>query len=194
MVPLFSSSGMIKILDRTVLPVIDRISWLLAMIAMVQIVLLIVAMLYEVVLRYGFGSPTLWSNDIVKYLNGTLFLLAAGWTLRKNQHVRIDFLAVRLPVRVQHAINLLFYAVLLLPLLWLLSSTSFGKAWKAWRTGELEQASAWEPLVWPFLAGLAIGLAGLALQALAETIRHAIGVADPDAVYAPGTSDEHTSV
>ena len=90
---------MIKLLDRTLLPVIDRISWVLAMIAMVQIALLIVAMLYEVVLRYGLDSPTLWSNDVVKYLNGTLFLLAAGWTLRKNQHVRIDFLAVRLPVR-----------------------------------------------------------------------------------------------
>jgi TRAP-type mannitol/chloroaromatic compound transport system permease small subunit len=185
---------MIKVLDRTLLPAIDRISWVLAMIAMVQIALLVVAMLYEVLLRYGFDSPTLWSNDVVKYLNGTLFLLAAGWTLRKNQHVRIDFLAVRLPVRVQHAINLLFYVVLFLPLLWLLGSVSVGKAWKAWRIGELEQASAWEPLVWPFLAGMAIGLVGLALQALAEAIRHAIGIADPTAVYAPGTGDEHISV
>jgi TRAP-type mannitol/chloroaromatic compound transport system permease small subunit len=175
---------MIKALDRTLLPAIDRVSWVLAMIAMVQIALLIVAMLYEVVLRYGLDSPTLWSNDVVKYLNGTLFLLAAGWTLRKNQHVRIDFLATRLPVRAQHAINLLFYVVLFLPLLWLLGSSAFGKAWKAWRTGELEQASAWEPLVWPFLAGIAIG----------EAIRHAIGIADPSAVYAPGSSDEHTSV
>ncbi len=185
---------MFRFLDRILLPAIDRISYALAVVAMVEIVVMIVVMLYEVVLRYGFDSPTLWSNDIVKYTNGTLFLLAAAWTLRKNQHVRIDFLSARLPVRMQHLINLLFYLVLFLPMLWLLGGVSVGKAWKAWRTGELEQASAWEPLIWPFLAGIALGLLSLALQSIAEAIRHAIGVVDPQRVYPPGASDEHATV
>jgi len=183
-----------RLLDRTLLPAIDRISYILAVVAMVEIVAMVAVMLYEVLLRYGFNSPTLWSNDLVKYANGTLFLLAAAWTLRKNQHVRIDFLAARLPVRLQHLINLLFYLALFLPLLWLLASTSVGKAWKAWRTGELEQASAWEPLIWPFLTGIALGLIALGLQSIAEAIRHAIGIVDPARVYPPGASDEHTSV
>ena len=181
-------------LIRTVLPAVDRLSYALAVIAMIQIVLMIVVMLYEVLLRYGFDAPTLWSNDIVKYTNGTLFLLAAAWTLRKNQHVRIDFLATRLPVRVQHAINLAFYAFLFLPMLWILSDAALGKAWKAWKFGELEQASAWEPQIWPFLTGICIGLVSLALQSLAEAIRHLIGIIDPSLIYPPGHTDEHATV
>ena len=52
--------------------------------------------------------------------------------------------------------------------------------------------SAWEPLVWPFYAGMTIGLFGLALQVLSETLRHLVGITDPDAVPPPGTTDPTT--
>jgi TRAP-type mannitol/chloroaromatic compound transport system permease small subunit len=185
---------MIPFLTRRLLPGLDNVARTLAVVAMVQIGILIVVMLYEVVARYGFNSPTLWANDITYMTNGTLFLLGAAWTLRRNQHIRIDFLARRLPVRVQHFINLAFYLALFLPLLWLIGSAATGKAWKAWKQGELEQMSAWEPVIWPFLAGIAIGVIALGLQCAAEAVRHVIGIVRPDAVPAPGTHDEQATV
>jgi TRAP-type mannitol/chloroaromatic compound transport system permease small subunit len=104
-------------------------------------------------------------------------------------HIRIDFLATRLPLRAQHAINLLFYLAIFLPLLWYLGSAAADKAWRAYLKGELESMSAWEPLVWPFYTGITIGLAGLFLQVVAEALRHAVGIADPQAVPPPGTTD-----
>ena len=179
---------------RFVLPALDAFGWWLAILAMAQTVALIAVMLLEVVLRYGFNAPTLWANDITYMTNGTLFLFGSAWTLRKNAHVRIDFLSTRLPARAQHAINLLFYVLLFLPLLWYVGGSMVHKAHRAWTKGELETMSAWEPLLWPFYAGIALGLLGLAAQVIAESIRHAIGIADPNAVPRPGAHDVHLDV
>ena len=162
----------------------------LAVVAMAQIVVLVATMLYEVVARYGFDRPTLWSGDIVYMMNGTLFLLGAAWTLRRNQHVRIDFLSSRLPLRAQHAVNLAFYLLLFLPVLALVGSATAFKAWARIATGELEQMSAWEPMIWPFYAGMPIGARRSRLQ-VAETLRHAVGIADPAAVPPPSATDRY---
>lgn len=185
---------MIAFLTRRLLPWLDGVARALAVLAMLQIVALVVVMLWEVVARYGFNSPTLWANDITYMTNGTLFLLGAAWTLRRSQHIRIDFLSTRLPLRMQHLINLLFYLLLFLPLVWLIGDAAIAKAWKAWKQGELEQMSAWEPHIWPFLAGIAIGVVSLGLQSLVEAARHAIGIVRPDAVYDPGAHEQPTAV
>ncbi len=181
-----------KMILERLCPTLDRIGWLLAVIAMAEVVVIIAVQLYEVVARYAFNAPTLWGSDIAYMTNGTLFLLGAAYTLRMGAHIRIDFIAVRLPLRLQHAINLLFYAAIFLPLLWYVGSASATKTWRAYLKGELESMSAWEPLVWPFYAGMTIGLFGLALQVLSETLRHLVGITDPDAVPPPGTTDPTT--
>jgi TRAP-type mannitol/chloroaromatic compound transport system permease small subunit len=174
------------LLLRRILPALDRVSAALAVLAQAMIVVLICVMLYEVAARRLFNSPTLWSVDIVYMVNGTLFLISAGYTLLKERHVRIDFLSSRLPARVQHAVNALFYALLFLPLLALTTSASLDKAWEAFVEKTLENMSVWQPVIWPFLTGIALGLLGLALQVTLQTIRHAIGVFRPEAVPLPG--------
>jgi TRAP-type mannitol/chloroaromatic compound transport system permease small subunit len=174
---------------RTVVPAIDAIGRGLAMIAIVQTVMLIAVMLYEVVARYVFDAPTLWANDITYMINGTLFLLGAAATLRVNAHVRIDFLSARLPLRAQHAIGLAFYVLLFLPILWIITNSQINKTWRAFAKQEIESMSAWEPLIWPFYAGISIGLIGLMLQVAAQAIRHGVGVTDPAAVPAPSATE-----
>ena len=172
-----------------VLPPLDAVGRGLALVAMAQTAIMILIMLYEVVVRYGFNAPTLWANDLTYMTNGTLFLFGAAWTLRMNAHVRIDFLSMRLPVRFQHFVNLAFYLGLFLPLIWLVGSSQASKAMRAYVRRELETMSAWEPIVWPFYAGITIGIFGLGIQVIAESIRHAIGVADPKAVPRPGAGE-----
>src|SRR5690606_22585288 len=90
------------------------------------------------------------------------------------------------PPRVQHAINAAFYLALFLPLLLLTSDSSIEKAWRAFQRGTVENMSVWQPLIWPFLTGIGLGLAGLALQVTLQSVRHLIGVFRPDAVPLPG--------
>lgn len=175
---------------RTFLRTIDRLSGGAAAIGMVLMAGLIGVMLYEVFARYVLRAPTLWAFDVSFMLNGTLFIIAAGFTLRHGGHIRIDFLSSRLPLRAQHLINLLFFALFFLPALGLLSYTAVTQTLAAYQTGRRELSSAWGPAVWPFYLGLAIGCVTLWLQALADTVRYAIGVVAPERVPAPGRTAE----
>ena len=179
-----------NILVGRVLPALDRIGILLSYLAMAMIVILISLMLYEVVSRKFFNAPTMWANDISYMSNGTLFLIGAAYTLKRNAHIRIDFLSSRLPIRLQHGANLAFYLGIFLPALLMTVYRSVFKAWHAWVGGEIETMSAWEPLIWPFLTGITIGVIGLTLQVAIESIRHGIGIIDPSAVPGPSSTEQ----
>ncbi|MCP1335754.1 TRAP transporter small permease subunit [Futiania mangrovi] len=160
------------------LGVVDRLSGALAGVAVLLTAGMIGAMLYEVVARYFFGAPTIWSNDISYMLNGAVFMLGAAYTLRHDGHVRIDVLQQMMPYRLRHGLQALFYLVLFAPILWMVLDFAWTRTLRAYVRGSLETASAWEPLIWPFLTGLTAGLAALFVQVIAEAVRHALAVWD----------------
>ena len=151
---------------------IDRVNDLLGAIAMAFLFVMIADMLYEVISRRVFGAPTLWAYDIAYMLNGVGFLFAAGYTLRRNGHIRIDFLSTRLPRRNQDLINLFVYLLLVFPALACLILGAFNGWLEAYLTDELEPVSPWKPLIWPLYGGILIGFVSLIFQCLAEFIRH----------------------
>jgi TRAP-type mannitol/chloroaromatic compound transport system permease small subunit len=178
-------------MHHSILTGIDRVSFAAAAAAMVMILGLVASLVYEVGARYLFDAPTIWAYDVSYMLNGSLFILAAAFTLAKNNHVRIDFLSSRLRPRTQHTINLVFYVVLFLPALGFATWSAIIAAWNTLISGEVEAVSPWAPVIWPFNSAIAIGFSALWLQALAEAVRHAIGMSDPDAVPAPNASLPH---
>jgi TRAP-type mannitol/chloroaromatic compound transport system permease small subunit len=153
------------------LAAIDRVSLAALWAAKALFVAMVLAMVYEIAARYAFQAPTLWAYDITSMFNGSLFILAAGYTLRVKGHIRIDFLATRLPARVQAAIEVAFSVGLLWPALGALLYAACAQSWSAYATGQIEPASPWRPLIWPFYAAGALGLACLVLQSVAETLR-----------------------
>jgi TRAP-type mannitol/chloroaromatic compound transport system permease small subunit len=161
--------------------VIDGISKILAYITMLLTGILILVMSYEMVVRRVFNAPTLWAFDISYMLSGLIFVAAMAFTLLRDEHVRIDFLSSRMPLRVQNAVNLILYATLLLPALYILCAAGIDETWTAFKTGQVERVSPWSPRIWPYYLGITIGLCALLLQVIAEMIRHAIKVMTPDA-------------
>ena len=143
------------------LRVVDRINDVLGAIAMVFLVVMIGDMLYEVISRRVFSAPTLWAYDISYMLNGVGFLFAAGYTLRRNGHIRIDFLSTRFRRRDQDLINLAVYLFLVFPALICLVIGAYDGWLNAYLTGQLEPVSPWKPLLWPLYAGILIGFVSL---------------------------------
>ena len=164
---------------------VERLSWWTSRLAIAALFVLIVAMFYEVVARYVFHAPTRWAFDASYMLTGAVFILASGQTTRENGHVRIDFLSSRMPLRAQHLSNLLIAGGLVLPSMAWIAYDACRRALNAMRTGEVEMVSPWAPLMWPFYTALAVGLLVFCLQLLAESIRHAVGIARPDLVAPP---------
>jgi len=124
--------------------------------------------------RYALGASSNAWLEIQWYLFGAMFLLAAGYTLKHNGHVRIDILYHRLGARGQAWIDfaggLLFLLLMALLLMWL--------AWPmfvdAWVTHEMSP-DAGGLVRWPVKLLLPVGFALLALQGIAEVIKR-IGV------------------
>lgn len=154
--------------------IVEWVSSATAAIAIVLMAAMIACMLYEIVARYFFNAPTIWSNDISYMLNGAVFMLGAAYTLRTDGHVRIDFLLQAMPMRLRHALQAAFYLFAFGPVTGYALHFGYERTLRAYLRGSLETASAWEPLIWPFLAGLTVGLAGLLLQVLLEAVKHLV--------------------
>lgn len=173
---------------KVLLRLADAIAEALGFVGKLAIAALILAMCYEVVARYVFAAPTLWAFDVSYMLNGSIFALGAAYALRRDAHVRIDFLAQQAPLRVQQWFNAALYILVMAPILGLFARVAAGKAWKAFVNGEVEAVSPWAPLIWPFYGIIALGLAAFALQMVAEGLKYAAGSIAPgghDDLHAP---------
>ena len=94
---------------------IDRLSvWTGKWIAWV-IIPNVLALVYEVVARYFFNSPTIWSYEVTYFLYGSHFLLGAAYVLFVDAHIRIDILTSRLSPRTRAKIDVAGYLILFFP-------------------------------------------------------------------------------
>lgn len=158
--------------------IVDAIAALLSRIAEGVTLVLVASMIYEVAARYLFGAPTIWAFDISYMCTGTLFVLGAAYALREDAHVRIDFLAQKMPDRVRRLIEGSVFLFLLAPVYGGLSWFAVKRALQAYMTSEVESVSPWAPLMWPFYSLLAIGLIALTLQIAVHGLRAFIGRTD----------------
>lgn len=150
---------------------VDAFSRLLSWIAQLVTVVLVFSMIYEVAARYVFGAPTIWAFDISYMATGTLFVLGAAYALKEDAHVRIDFLARKMPAGIRRKLEGFVFVFLIAPIFGALSKFAIERAWRAWETAEVESVSPWAPLMWPFFSILAIGLVALTLQQLVHGLR-----------------------
>jgi TRAP-type mannitol/chloroaromatic compound transport system permease small subunit len=150
---------------------IDSISRRLAIATMAVVAILVCVMIYEVIMRRVFNAPTLWAFDLAYMLNGCIFIGASSFALLQNAHIRIDFLSSRFSVRTRSAIEAAFLLLCFLPLFGLLAHAAVMQSIDAYLAGTTDRVSPWAPKIWPYYAGLAIGICGLWLQALSESIK-----------------------
>ncbi|MEO8002330.1 MAG: TRAP transporter small permease subunit [Arenimonas sp.] len=85
-------------------------------IAAICCVLLVALMFALVVARYCFGIGSIASQELTQWLHGTAFLLALGYGLKYNSHVRVDIFSQRWSIRKQALVELIGIFIFLLPL------------------------------------------------------------------------------
>jgi len=124
--------------------------------------------------RYALGESSNAWLEIQWYLFGALFLLAAGYTLKHDGHVRIDVFYNRFGPRGRAWIDLFGGLFFLMPMTLLLAWLSWPMFAEAWATHELSP-DAGGLVRWPVKLLLPLGFALLALQGAAEIIKR-IGV------------------
>jgi len=121
-------------------------------------------------MRYAFSMASNAWLELQWYLFAAIFLLAAGYTLKHNGHVRIDILYGRLSERARAWIDLLGTLVFLLPFSLLLVWFSWPGFTDAWQHGEMSP-DAGGLLRWPVRLLIPLGFALLSLQGISEIIK-----------------------
>ncbi|MBW6505747.1 MAG: TRAP transporter small permease subunit [Rhodobacteraceae bacterium] len=104
------------------------------------------------------------------YLFGAAFLLAAAYTLKQNEHVRIDIVYGAMSRRVQHWIDLLGHLFFLMPFVILMLYMLTPYVMKSVLNGEVSNNSG-GLVIWPAKSMLLIGFILLGLQGVSEIIK-----------------------
>lgn len=125
-------------------------------------------LVWEVLLRYVFHSPTIWAHEVSGFLYGAYFLLGGAYTLNRRAHVNVGIFYDNFPPRVRAIVALVTWALFYLfcgVLLW----RSGQAAWVAVLRMEYS-STAWGPPTWPIklIVPLAAGL--MLLEGLTKTI------------------------
>ncbi len=130
--------------------------------------------------------------EIQWYLFATVFLLGAGYTLLRNEHVRIDVVASRFSTRGQLWIDMIGTVLFLFPLCLLVLYDS----WRFFVLSFHSQESSLNPgglIVWPAKLLIPVGFLLLLLQGAAQLVKLLAalqGKGDPGALLKHHTEAE----
>jgi TRAP-type mannitol/chloroaromatic compound transport system permease small subunit len=122
------------------------------------------------VIRKVFSMSSNAWLELQWYLFSAVFMLAAGYTLLKNEHVRIDIVAGRLSARTQAWIDVLGTIFFLLPMTLMLTWMSWPYFMRAYTENE-QSGSAGGLMLWPARILLPVGFFLLSLQGISELIK-----------------------
>jgi TRAP-type mannitol/chloroaromatic compound transport system permease small subunit len=150
---------------------VDEVSTFIGKAAAWAIVVLTLAICYEVFARYILQAPTMWAFDVSYMLYGILFMLAGPYALARNGHVRGDFLYREWAPVTQARLDLVLYFVFFFPGILALCYAGFTFANFSWFIFERSANSPNGPYVFPFKSLIPLVGGLMVIQGLAEVVR-----------------------
>lgn len=149
---------------------IDRINELIGKAVAWLILIAVLVSATNAVVRKLFNSSSNAWLELQWYLFGAAFLLAAAYTLKQNEHIRIDIVYGLFSRRVQHWIDLLGHIFFLMPFVLVMIYFLVPYMMDAYTRGTIS-TNAGGLTIWPARALLLGGFVLLALQGVSEIIK-----------------------
>ncbi|MDZ7760535.1 MAG: TRAP transporter small permease subunit [Desulfovermiculus sp.] len=135
-----------------------------------SILLLCFIVVYEVVRRYVFNSPTIYAFELTVMIFGFHFMLNAAYTLKDDSHVAIDIVHNLFSFKIKIVIDLISYLLFFFPFVTIIFYKSSMFAYVSW--AELEKAgSVWSPPVYYIKTVIPITMFLLLLQGISNIIK-----------------------
>jgi TRAP-type mannitol/chloroaromatic compound transport system permease small subunit len=120
--------------------------------------------------RKAFNMSSNGFLEIQWYMFAAVFLLASGYTLMRQEHVKIDVISGRFSKRTQIWIDIVGICVFLLPFTFFITKLAMPLVLNAYATQEVS-SNAGGLIRWPVFALLPAGMVLLAMQAVSELIK-----------------------
>ncbi len=147
---------------------VDGLSQALCFSGQLALAVMVVTICYDVVMRYIFAAPTLWSLEVNTFLVVFVTLIPAGDVLRTDSHLRITFFLDKMPPGVRNWYNKLISGCGV-AFCAFMTWKGYQMAMQAFRYNERLSTSLGTPLVIPYLF-IPIGFGMLGLQFLVKGI------------------------
>jgi TRAP-type mannitol/chloroaromatic compound transport system permease small subunit len=121
-------------------------------------------------MRKAFNMSSNGFLEIQWYMFAAVFMLASGYTLMRQEHVKIDVVSGRFSKRTQIWIDIVGICLFLLPFTFMIIKLSLPLVINAYATQEVS-SNAGGLIRWPVFALLPAGMILLAMQAVSELIK-----------------------
>lgn len=124
-----------------------------------------------VVLRYAFDTGFIWMQESVTWMHAVVFMVGAAYTLKHDEHVRVDVVYRGLTVRRRALIDLTGTLLFLLPFCAYVLYESLPYVEGSWRIGERSREAGGLPALYLLKSVIPAMAVLLAIQGAAVVLR-----------------------
>jgi TRAP-type mannitol/chloroaromatic compound transport system permease small subunit len=156
---------------KKLLRIMDGISEWTGRIFSWLILALMLVVVFEVVMRRFFNSPTIWSFEITIQLYALYFMIIASYGLLHNSHVSIEIIYEKFGARTRSVLNVLSYLIFFYPFMFVLMVKAIPYVSKSWAANE-KSWSVFAPPLYPIKTIIPLMVLLLLIQGTANFIRH----------------------
>ena len=148
---------------------IDRFNTVIGRATGVLVFFVSTAIVYEIIMRFLFRRPTVWSNESTVFACCMVYMLGGAWAMVEDRHVRIDVFYHNFSIRKRAIVDICmypFFALYVIVMLW----ASSNYAWESIKVRETTM-SPWDPPLYPMKIVMTLGLVLLLVQGTVKLLR-----------------------
>ena len=157
---------------RKVLRIIDAINETVGSLASWLIIAMVIVILWEVIARYVFNSPTTWAFGSMRLIGGAIIVIGWAYAQLHNSHIRVDVFYTHFSARKKALVDILgsilFFFPLIGALTWLVILNTVEKFLL---TGQILKFSFWISPSSVYGVVIMLGLCLTCLQFTAQLAR-----------------------
>ncbi len=137
-------------------------------------VALILIILTQVILRYGFHNGLVALEELIWHLYAVAFMFGVAYAVTTDSHIRVDIVHSNLPIRTQRIIEILGILLLLMPFIVIIIDHSLGWVAESYRVLESSSNPTGLPYRWIIKSVIPMALILLFIAALAKLIEQSV--------------------
>ncbi len=150
---------------------IDRVNEVIGRLVSWLTVFVVLNVFTVVVMRYLFGVGHVWMQELYVWIHAGIFLLAGGYTLLHDGHVRIDVFYREASQKYRAMVNLLGSLFLGLPFMWGLFFKALPMVQRSFERGERSAEAGGLPALYLLKATIIVFAVLMALQLVSMIAR-----------------------
>jgi len=92
---------------------LDVLQKILMGICGILLLIMVLAICYQVILRYCFHNANIWAEELSRYSMEWIVMLACPIAFRRHRHTRVDYFVEKLPKKLVPFLQLILYILIL---------------------------------------------------------------------------------